>query len=355
MKLFHLFYDFQYLHSKVLIADMENWKSRLFGANQIEFWIIAPNNEVADRYVEISNESNFKFFTNPTEAVLSFVKQSLRTDCLLIIHGGNYNIWKPLFFLPSIFLRRIKWICWGSQINRGSRGLKSFLYFIIRKRVFANMSQINFLITSEINSFKANGFYNEKVSFNPYFYSGYDAFLKCKLTSGTYNKQLKKIIVGNSGHSVNNHFEALQMIENKSSAVKILLPVSYGHQKYISDLKSFASSKFLNRISFLDQFLPIKDLVELFYQSDALVMYSNEQSGLFAIYAFLYFGKPVFLKKEGRLDVYFRELGVHCFYLEEFNDDFNVEVKVLESNKQIILDLLNSEASFGSWSQFFRQ
>jgi hypothetical protein len=93
-------------------------------------------------------------------------------------------------------------------------------------------------------------------------------------------------------------------------------------------------------------------LVAIFYQTDALVIYSDAQSGLFAIYSFLYFKKPVFLKKGSRLDHFFKDLNIKIFYLEDFNNDL-FEDKLLQSNKTIVKTLLNSNESILNWNRFF--
>ena len=353
MKVIHLFYDFQFLHSKVLISDMNKWRNELFGENQIEFWIIGIKEGGDYKYYDLGDRFQFLFFNTPQKAILKFVKSFLKRK-YLIIHGGNYNLWLPLFCLPSFVLRKIKWICWGSQINRGNSDMKSLIYYIVRKRVFRNLSQINFLISSEIESFKQNGYFNKALIFNPYFYSGYDIFLKYEINAESKSAEpFKKIMVGNSGHAVNNHHEAISLISEYTQNVQVVLPVSYGHKNYIDTLKIKATELLGDRVEFIENFLPMKDLVDKFYQTDALVMYADVQSGLYAIYAFLFLEKPVFLKKCSRLDLFFRELNIKCYYLENLSNDFVPDINLLKKNREIILSLLNSRQSFLCWQTFF--
>jgi hypothetical protein len=352
IKIVHLFFNFQYLHFKVFIPDMNKWNDILFSGNDYEYWIIGGNEEEQQKIKLLSENDSFYFIKDIVSFYRHFIKRFFKENFNLIIHGGNYNIWLPLFFMPNFYLKRIKWICWGSQLKFNKDSLKGFFYYYTRRRVFKNLGAINFLISSEVEYFSKN-YNNSNILYNPYFYSAYDFFLKSSIPSN--NTTIQSIIVGNSGNAVNNHLEAFNIIKKSNLNLKIKVPLSYGYANYIDKIKEYAIDYFDEDVTFYLDFFSIDKLVEIFLQNDAIVIYSDTQSGLFALYAFLYFQKPVFLKKNSLLDFYFKDLGLYYLYLEDLNSSFSFDQVKLKLNSDIIKDILNSDISFQKWNIFFTQ
>lgn len=110
------------------------------------------------------------------------------------------------------------------------------------------------------------------------------------------------ILLGNSASLTCNHFDAFDVLSRlKISERKIVVPLSYGGEKYANEVCLEGNKFFGNDFVPLRGFLPISEYVKTISQCGFVVMNQNRQQGLGNIVIMLYLGAKVFLRKENPL------------------------------------------------------
>lgn len=138
-------------------------------------------------------------------------------------------------------------------------------------------------------------------------YFVYDVGLETEISVLTDERKKEQLVIwlGNSATLSNNHFEALDDLAHLRKAnIEILCPLSYGEKvdsKYIKQLlkkgKQVFGNKFVPLLSYLDR----NEYYALFNKVDIVVMNHVRSQAAGNIFAFLQFGKVIFMDKKSTL------------------------------------------------------
>lgn len=345
MNIIHVLPDINSTHTKHIISALKKWDKELVNGHKQVFLVYNGNKNIQD----LENLIPYKYDI----AFLFKIINYFTTSNKIIIHGGNYRLWVLLFFLPKAILKRINWICWGSQIDRGKKGCRSYIYYKIRYRVFKSFGAINFLIKDEINFFNEN-YSNKNKIYNPYFNLDFEKLKSLfPVKSIATHIQIKSVLIGNNAFYVNNHFEAIGYLKSINFKTDIYIIVSYGSKDLIESLNNTMEHYNLGKYKPIDKMLKIDDLLKLYSEIDAYIAYSETQTGLFAIYAFLYLMKPVYLKQGSLLEKFMTDHDFNYYCLNEISENELIQTSKLINNHDKIKKLINSEESFKKWNDFF--
>ncbi|WP_134092145.1 TDP-N-acetylfucosamine:lipid II N-acetylfucosaminyltransferase [Olivibacter sp. XZL3] len=122
-----------------------------------------------------------------------------------------------------------------------------------------------------------------------------------------------RCILGNSGVASNNHLDAIQKTNNIPFK-EILIPISYGNERYIELLKDAVQTIGANgNISYLDKYVSFTDYIEVFDQYDVFISNSIRPVGMGNVWMALLMGKLVFMNRRNLVFPYLRAMGIEIF------------------------------------------
>lgn len=131
----------------------------------------------------------------------------------------------------------------------------------------------------------------------------------------------ESLLLGHSGSVWLNHIDSLDQLEYlKIPFDELIIPCSYGDQKYISFLKKTLKEYSKVKIRILDDFLPYADYISIIKSCRYLFIDSLRQIGLGNILFFLYYGGIVIISEENPITIWFKEMGF--FYSKIGDTDF---------------------------------
>lgn len=157
--------------------------------------------------------------------------------------------------------------------------------------------------------------------------------------------QMDTLLIGNSGTFSNNHLDVFHKIQNSNFKGHLLVPVSYGDQHYIKQIKAQGNLLFGQQIQFLEDFMTIDKYNDIISPSKFAVFNVRRQQAFGNIIAMLWFGSKVFISKKNTVYSYLKRLGVVVYeYEHEFNDKNLKEgltQSEIENNRKLLLKELN--------------
>lgn len=127
------------------------------------------------------------------------------------------------------------------------------------------------------------------------------------------------ILLGNSATATNNHLEALDIIEKTGSSRTIILPLSYGDEKYAKLIKEYINKnpKLFSQCQVLDNFMPLSEYNAIINSCGFVIMNHVRQQALGNIVAMMYRGSKVFLREESVLYKYFKSMSAYVYSVQE--------------------------------------
>ena len=148
------------------------------------------------------------------------------------------------------------------------------------------------------------------------------------------------ILIGNSATISNNHFDVLNKIFKIDLGLnrKVIIPLSYGSDKYKNDVIRYAESLPLD-ISPLTEFIDIDKYYEILASCSHVLMNHDRQQAYGNILMALYFGSKVFLKENNPLYLHLSEMGFCIFNIESVFDEINIPLGEEEKklNERLLL------------------
>ena len=214
--------------------------------------------------------------------------------------------WKNTLNIKKKYQRKIIWRTWGSEfgfVNREGQifrnCVKSIIRFFIRRAVkrFYAVGVEN--IVDEIDIYEKFG----KVNTIRYPYPNKDMDLtylynepKTRGDSKSFN-----IMVGHSGLPNDNHINILKELEKYKDDICLYLPLSYGHEPYMNEVKEYISERWKNHAVVLDSFMPCPEYIEMCSKMDAIILDGEGSYALGNVKIFLDQKKHFYLNRNGVL------------------------------------------------------
>ena len=249
----------------------------------------------------------------------------------------------------------IAWISWGYDLFPRLKNIEEYLFPITKgfynsysysnetindqlngnfKRSFkvkpSNIdliSRINFIspvLKSEFNLL-SNSFIIENQKYLRWNYLSLEEDVISK--NSEINISGKSLLLGHSGSIWLNHLDGLKELDQLDLEFdQIILPCSYGDERYISLLKESLKEK-SETIQLIDHFLPYEEYVKVLEKCKYFLINTERQIGLGNILFFLYYGGFVVIRKNNpvvewmsELEIPFTELDSSDFILVKGGD-----------------------------------
>lgn len=231
-----------------------------------------------------NNIINYRF-VNGENAIVSAVKEEVLNGNLCVLHGYYplHLIYKS-FGLRVNLLSKIVSVHWGGEekINKNFRSFRWRLVFLRRCFCYSKFKCFVTLAESDKLILKNNYGINNIV-LNPYIVSFDDAQKRYQLCERKIKNKIK-VMVAHSGHTYNNHLEALFLLKEKYNSVieEVSCPLCYGPKDYIDEVIKVGRELFGDRFYYFTDLLSREEYVKYIRSKDVYVTASPIQSGLFA-------------------------------------------------------------------------
>lgn len=160
------------------------------------------------------------------------------------------------------------------------------------------------------------------------------------------------ILLGNSATFACNHIDVLELFNHIHIPNQIVIPISYGNQKYKYFLRSYIPQNYQHfNIKLLSEFLPLIEYNQILDKCGFAIMPHLRQQGMGNIYSLLFSGTKLFLFRKNPVYEFLKGLGV-CFYsIEDLVSNpqllsLPLEQSEMELNREIIINHYSKEKSF---------
>ncbi|MEH6307441.1 TDP-N-acetylfucosamine:lipid II N-acetylfucosaminyltransferase [Olivibacter sp. CPCC 100613] len=163
-----------------------------------------------------------------------------------------------------------------------------------------------------------------------------------------------RCILGNSGVASNNHLDAIQKTLDLPLR-EILIPISYGNEKYIGLLKESLQKKHTaTNIKYLDSYVSFIEYIEIFDQYDVFISNSIRPVGMGNIWMALLMGKIVFMNRRNLVFPYLRAMGIEIFDIEMIEKVDSIFKTIdLKKNADLAAEFLSNKRINKMYLQLF--
>ncbi|MFN6992317.1 MAG: TDP-N-acetylfucosamine:lipid II N-acetylfucosaminyltransferase [Fervidobacterium sp.] len=180
------------------------------------------------------------------------------------------------------------------------------------------------------------------------------------------DKKVKKILVGNSATSTNNHFEALEALKriNLEDDFEIICPLSYGDKNYAEKVMSYGNNLFGERFKGLTNWMLPSEYGKFLLDIDVAIFNFKRQQGLGNIISLFYLGKKIYIRSDSPIWHFTSRLGLKAFDFLELlsNNDvsdnlefFKIESSWIENNMQIVKNEFSEKKCKELWEKVFQE
>lgn len=166
------------------------------------------------------------------------------------------------------------------------------------------------------------------------------------------------VMVGHSGHQVNNHIPILEDLKKfKNEKIKVYVIASYGVPNYIEAIRKKGMDIFGKKFVFIDEFLQYDQYVTLLNEMDIVIFDGKNSYALGNLGILILLKKKVFLNEKGKIkkafdidnlpyactseikNMSFDEFSKTAIYLSNNNEPKSYESRINEW--KIVLNFLN--------------
>lgn len=303
------------------------------------------------------------------------LKENSLWFCIRVLISNNYHkIYlhglfntRLLFALAMLnfILKKSVWVVWGADLYReppaGLKEIKQKIYFYLLKHVVKRIGEIGAGLNGDYllaqKRYGARGIYKKLLYPNPIKHDLLDA--SAAIFNAKSKSNVKRIQVAHSASRSNNHFECLNAISQfVNEELEVICPLSYGDASYSAEVKEIGEKIFGNKKFFvMQQFLSSEKYADYLASIDIAIFGANRQEGLGNIFALLYLGKKVFIKRETTTWGFLtEEIGVKLYDIDTIHSlsypEFIENSNGIE-NKNKIKHLFDSKYIASLWADSF--
>lgn len=238
----------------------------------------------------------------------------------VILHGLFRNSIVLLLALNSNDLKKCFWAIWGGDLYKyydRKNSLKLKFWHHIRKFVISRLGHFITYLPEDYHLaqkwYGAKGELHECITYLSNVYSPIENVEAEK----DFSK--KSVLIGNSATAANRHVDAFEKLLKFKGLIKIIVPLSYGNDKYGKKIVEIGQKMFENDFMPLTTFMPIQDYYKLLAGVDTVVFNHDRQQGMGNIIQVLGLGKKVFLDTGTPQYHLFGRLGVKVFDVKDID------------------------------------
>ncbi len=165
---------------------------------------------------------------------------------------------------------------------------------------------------------------------------GSNARLINDLEAPVINRNAKGILLGNSATYTNNHIEMLEFLkEQKDKFENIICPLSYGDMIYAKNIEMIGEKYFADSFFPLREFMSYDKYLLTMSSVPVVIMNHKRQQAGGNIGMMLFKGATVFLREENPLYMYYKNMGVLLFSIQNLKQNPNL-LNYRLSNEEVL-------------------
>ena len=190
------------------------------------------------------------------------------------------------------YWHKIVYRTWGGDLSYDlakNTGMKKFVKRIINKLFAWRMKQIRMIGVANtvdiLNVQEQIG--NVATHIMPYAVKDSDKLLLEAMASHRKTDGKLRVMIGHSGHPINNHKELLDALYRfRNENIQIYIILAYGYPDYIEEVKTYGSRLYGDKITFIEEMLPYDHYVQLINEMDIAFFDGVQSYALGNIYIF---------------------------------------------------------------------
>lgn len=193
-------------------------------------------------------------------------------------------------------------------------------------------------------------------------YATYDVIYKCDMIKSLQKKEKDFIAIqiGNSATSTNNHFLIMKKLAKfKDENIRIFVPLSYGDKKYSEEVIKYGQRLFGEKFVAITNYMNEYEYYRFMDQMDIGLFGMRRQQAVGNIWALLYLGKKVYLRKDSVLEHYFAvEQSCEVEQIEriaemDFGQFIGFEQDDISNNQKNIRESSQVDLIIRDWKRIF--
>lgn len=259
-----------------------------------------------------------------------------------------------LAFFSRMFLINYDWVVWGGDLydtyfyyKKGSKiKFKEYLKMLVTRN-------INLLFMKKLRKIYAID--DDYVVFKE-FYSkakvGYARFYYPNPSIGTYHKkhndECLKVLISHSASKNNNHFQAIDALQNyKNKKIIVFSVLSYGeNQAYIDSVVKYGQKVFGDKFVPILVFMDSDEYSKFLSQIDIALFLTDRQSAIFTALSMISRGVKLVMKSNVSPFKFYAKQGVFVYDYDKLastNDLLLIDDKILQENSKVVNHQWSSE------------
>lgn len=258
---------------------------------------------------EISKQYENVYFTQKSFSCI--LKEALEID-YIFIHGLNISFFQEILIKKDI-AHKLIWCVWGHDLYRYSstfnkesankikRYIQRYLVKFIEIPFVKKFYAIAYGFTYD--QFEIGRLFGDKIKiFEAPYGLGYNIEEVKKVRQNIVVKKDKEcinVMIGHCGYPFLNHIEVLELLKKyRDKNIIIYLPLNYGLDEYIKEIEQYLEDYPIKTILLKEKLAPLEYL-NYIAKMDIAIFDFTRQAALANIQLLLYFGKKVYLNREG--------------------------------------------------------
>ena len=254
---------------------------------------------------------------------------------IIVLHENSLMSLKVLMKLPRRTLNKVVWVVWGHDLypEQLATSLKRKVSNRIRKSISKHYRAIG--VGFKYDALKVRADYGEKMKIlpMPYYMEDYNIAMLNKAEWKKRDDKNLRVMIGHSAFEFLNHIEILDKLEKfKKENIKICLVLAYGRKPYSDKVKEYAIKKYgKDKVEIIDERMSKEEYMRYLSSIDICVLDYKHQAALGNLYILLYYGKKVFLNRNGMIKTAMDLENIETYNVDEIESmsfgDFSARVK----------------------------
>lgn len=264
----------------------------------------------------------------------------LKKADLIIVHGLFSIVYEFLLAIFPSISKKVIWIIWGGDLYNPllRRDKNAFdRLSIFRRALIHNAKGFASIFPKDLEIVKR--IYQPKGRYFEVFYPNplnFDLLEEALYEIDKKSKHGVRILLGNSSSITNNHFEAIDYVSRNSnlSNQEVLCPLAYGDKFLAERVIRYGKTKIGKQFTPIVKFCKPVDYARFLSTIDIAIMYHQRPQAAGTIFALLYLGKSVFLKKSNPLFLWLKSKKINVYAVEttNFSDFLSTRVRQVNSS-----------------------
>lgn len=328
------------------------------------FLVVGTNNNSKNEKFSLNNIKNtyhIKSFKKVKNII--FIEKLLYKSRKIHLNGLFNNHLLIILFFQFWLLKKSNWIVWGGDLydnKEVNKTLKSRVRELIKSFVIKRLSEITATIEGDYkvakNIYKTEAEFNQIEGFTKDKYSDYIETLNNNIDDKNINKSTT-IQIGNSSDPQNRHLDIFEKIaEFKNKDIKIIVPLSYGDNKYRKKVIESGNEFFGDKFKPLLDFYPQKEYIKILSEVDIGIFNHKRQQGLGNINLLLRLGKKVYIRRDISSWSYYnnREIFVYDtieFFKQTYKEFIDFDLTKSKSNIKKMRKIRSKDEKINYWDK----